>query len=161
MRRLLILVLLVGAVGLAACGGDDEEPSGTGTGTGNATATGSADDEGTGDASTTVAATLTEFTIELDTDSAAAGEVTIEAENEGAVAHEILIVQTDLAADELPMAEGSVVDESKIEAAGRIAEFPAGESASGTFTLESGDYVLICNVPAHYAAGMHTEFTVD
>ena len=37
----------------------------------------------------------------------------------------------------------------------------AGETASDTFTLEAGEYVLICNIAGHYAGGMFTGFTVE
>ncbi|MGX7876784.1 sulfocyanin-like copper-binding protein [Mesorhizobium sp. ORM6] len=30
-----------------------------------------------------------------------------------------------------------------------------------TVDLKAGKYLLICNVPGHYGAGMWTEFTVD
>jgi uncharacterized cupredoxin-like copper-binding protein len=35
-----------------------------------------------------------------------------------------------------------------------------GESTSLTVDLDPGAYVLICNVPEHYRAGMYIGFTV-
>jgi uncharacterized cupredoxin-like copper-binding protein len=164
MRKVLLLMLVLGAAALIACGGgDDEEPtaSGTESASGSVSSSGPVDEEGAGDAETTVAATLTEFKIELDKDSAPSGEVTINAKNDGAVAHEIVVVRTDLAPDALPMADGGVVDETKVESLGEIEEFDAGSSESGTFTLAPGKFVLLCNVAGHYSAGMHTAFTVE
>ena len=28
-------------------------------------------------------------------------------------------------------------------------------------TLAAGNYVMVCNLPGHYKAGMHTAFTVN
>ena len=51
---------------------------------------------------------------------------------------------------------------------GDIEEFPAGESCNGTFTLDPGAYVLLCNLTeregtktvAHLAKGMAVPFQV-
>ncbi len=164
MRRVLLLMLVLGVAALVACGGgDDDEPSGsvTESPSGSVSSSGPVDEEGAGDAETTVKATLTEFKIDLDKTSAESGEVTIEAKNDGAVAHEIVVVRTDLAQDALPMAEGGLVDETKVESLGEIEEFDAGSSESGTFTLAPGKFVLFCNVAGHYSAGMHIAFTVE
>jgi hypothetical protein len=121
----------------------------------------------------TVAVTLQEFSINPDSDSAAAGEVTFEATNEGPNdPHELVVIRTDLAADALPMSEDGGVDEGGEgieEVIGEIEEFPVGETESATFDLEAGSYVLICNVveeedgelESHYVEGMRTPFTVE
>jgi len=35
-----------------------------------------------------------------------------------------------------------------------------GASANLSLTLPAGHYVLLCNLPGHYAGGMSTHFTV-
>jgi uncharacterized cupredoxin-like copper-binding protein len=35
-----------------------------------------------------------------------------------------------------------------------------GESAPHTFDLKPGTYVMVCNVPGHYDAGMYGTLTV-
>lgn len=120
----------------------------------------------------TVAVTLQEFSINPDSDSAAAGEVTFEATNEGPNdPHELVVIRTDLAPEGLPTTEEGGVDEEGegIEVIGEIEEFPVGETESATFDLEAGSYVLICNIveeedgelESHYVEGMRTPFTVE
>jgi uncharacterized cupredoxin-like copper-binding protein len=120
----------------------------------------------------TVDITLQEFSVLPAQDSAPAGEVTFEATNDGPDDnHELVVIRTDLAAEELPTAEDGSVDEAGegIEVIGEIEEFPPGETQSATFDLEAGNYVLICNVveehegeiEAHYSLGMRTGFTVE
>ena len=41
-----------------------------------------------------------------------------------------------------------------------VSELDPGASGSLTVALQPGKYLLICNVPGHYASGMWTEFTV-
>lgn len=110
----------------------------------------------------TVTGELKEWEVSVDADTAAAGQVTFEITNNGTIGHEFLVVKTDIADGEIPVdgdhfpedAEGiTVIDE--------IGEFPAGETQSLVLTLEPGAYQLVCNLPAHYGAGMHTEFIVD
>jgi len=58
---------------------------------------------------------------------------------------------------------GGEVNESKAGTVdGKIAksELEAGESASATFNLAPGKYVLFCNLWGHYKDGMHTAFEV-
>ena len=103
-----------------------------------------------------------EWKVSVDADTVAAGQVTFEITNKGTIGHEFLVVKTDIAPGEIPVdgdhfpedAEGiTVIDE--------IGEFPAGETKSLVLTLEPGAYQLVCNLPAHYGAGMHTGFIVE
>jgi uncharacterized cupredoxin-like copper-binding protein len=108
---------------------------------------------------TTVAVTLSELRIEVDAKSASAGEVTFEAENAGTIPYEPVVVRSDEEPGVLPVVDGKV-DESRVDVIGEIEEFPAGETASETFNLTAANYVLICNLPAHYEQGMYLGFTV-
>jgi uncharacterized cupredoxin-like copper-binding protein len=144
-------ILLVGAfamLGMACSDGGEEEGSGEGQ---------------------TVQVTLQEFAVSTDRGSANAGPVTFQATNEGPEDdHEFVVIKTDLALTDLPTEKTGAVDENGegIEVIGEIEEFPPGETRRATFDLESGAYVLICNVfdkaedEAHYEEGMRTSFTV-
>ncbi len=43
---------------------------------------------------------------------------------------------------------------------GKIAQFGPGQTRTLTLHLAPGHYVLLCNLPAHYAAGQRVDFTV-
>lgn len=110
----------------------------------------------------TITGEVKEWQVSVDADSVPAGRVTFEIANTGTIGHEFLVVKTDIAPGGIPVegdhfpedAEGiTVIDE--------IGEFPAGETQSLVLTLEPGSYQLVCNLPAHYAAGMHTALTVE
>lgn len=106
-----------------------------------------------------VAASMDEFSITADA-SADANGVTFRVKNAGAIAHEFVVIKTDLGVDALPQA-GGVVDESQVEVVGRIDQYAGGETREATFNLAPGNYLLICNLPAHYQLGMTTAFTVN
>ena len=53
------------------------------------------------------------------------------------------------------------VDEDKAGDKGEVSELDPGKSGSLTVDLKAGKYLLICNVPGHYGAGMWAEFTVN
>jgi uncharacterized cupredoxin-like copper-binding protein len=82
--------------------------------------------------------------------------------NKGPSGHELLIFQTDLAGDKLPLTNGRVDEAGD----GITKVFDSGDNVnpgqSKTFhaALTPGHYVYVCNLPGHYLAGMHTEFTV-
>ena len=107
-----------------------------------------------------VAVDLAEWSVTAAQPSAEAAGVTFNVTNAGVVAHELVVIRSDLPADMLPVAGGGV-DESALDVVGRIPEFAAGSSASMTFDLTPGNYVLICNIPAHYGLGMSTTLTVE
>ena len=52
------------------------------------------------------------------------------------------------------------VDEDKVGDKGEVSELDPGKSGTLTVALKPGKYLLICNVPGHYSAGMWTEFEV-
>ncbi|MEX2031291.1 MAG: plastocyanin/azurin family copper-binding protein [Dehalococcoidia bacterium] len=150
-RTALLVAAGILAVGAVACSSDDTDATEIATAT--STGTGSGEEAA-------VAAVLTEWTIEIDRDSAPAGEVVFNADNQGTIPHELVVIKSDLAEDALPVVDGKV-DESQVDVIGEIEEFPAGETVSASLTLKAGNYLLICNVPAHYGQGMHTTFTVE
>jgi uncharacterized cupredoxin-like copper-binding protein len=105
-----------------------------------------------------------DFSISLDSSSAPAGEVTFTVANAGPSVHEFVVFKTDLAADQLPTDNKGDVDESGagVTHIDEIEDIAAGSTDSTLkVDLESGAYVLICNLPGHYGLGMHTAFTVE
>ncbi len=113
--------------------------------------------------SATIQTYLTEFSIRAEPSSAKAGMVEFVAHNEGTVEHELVVVKTSLAPDQLPVGEDDTVKEGgPVEVIGEIEpdELSPSATASTTLELQAGSYVLICNIPQHYSSGMRTAFNV-
>jgi uncharacterized cupredoxin-like copper-binding protein len=139
--------------GIAGCGGTASAPD-TQPAARQSSAPGGAP------AATTVDVALAEWSVKPSVATAKAGEVTLVVTNKGAVAHEVAIVKADVAAEKWPQANAAV-DEKTLPPLGRTASIDAGKSETKAFALQPGKYVLFCNVPAHYAQGMHAAFTVQ
>jgi uncharacterized cupredoxin-like copper-binding protein len=109
-----------------------------------------------------VPVTLREYAVSVGETSVAAGDVKFRIDNEGKLEHELVVFRTDLAPDALPMS-GNRVDES---GAGITHLDPEAEGihpdsvADLTVALTPGHYVLICNLPDHYTAGMRASLDV-
>jgi uncharacterized cupredoxin-like copper-binding protein len=115
-----------------------------------------------GSATGTVSVDMKEFAVTANPTSTASGQVTFNMKNGGSVVHELLVIRTDADPAALPQKSGAV-DETNagLEVAGEILNVSAGGNGTVTKGLPAGKYVLICNVPGHYQAGMHTAFTVQ
>lgn len=115
-----------------------------------------------GSGSGTVNVTMSEFSVEAAPGSTTSGQIVFNLNNEGAVLHELLIIRTEAAQDALPIKSGAV-DEANpgLDVVGEILNVNGGDSGNVTAPLPAGNYVLLCNIPGHYNAGMHTAFTVQ
>jgi uncharacterized cupredoxin-like copper-binding protein len=110
-----------------------------------------------------VSATEADFTIALDPGTATAGEVTFDIENTAGQTHEFVVFQTDLAPDALPTDDEGLVDESGegLTLIDEAEDIAGGSSTTLAVSLDAGKYVVICNLPGHYAQGMHAPLTVS
>ena len=107
-----------------------------------------------------ITVTMDEWSIKLSETSAPAGDVSFVLKNNGKVTHELAILKTDLAPDRLAYRAN---DPSKAEEPGNVGEIEdvaPGASKEGTFKLTPGKYVLVCNEPEHYKAGMRIALVV-
>lgn len=162
-RKLVTVVCMLAAVLLVAAGcSKGVTPPEPETSEAGAPATSVATPSERGESSSTIDVTLADMSITLSTDTAEAGEVTFDIQNNGAVAHEFVVLRTDDAPDALPTnSDGTANEEAEgITNAGEVEDVQPGASATLTLTLEPGSYALICNLPGHYMAGMHTGLTV-
>ena len=144
-KVLVIPFVLVLGLGLAACGGDD-------------------DGDDNGDAGPPVVEVgLAEWHVSADPIFVSPGEITFNTSNEGGLPHELVVLRTDIGAGSLPVSDAKVDLAAAGEVIGEIETdmLPAGGSASATFNLPAGNYVLLCNVPAHYEQGMRSAFGVQ
>jgi uncharacterized cupredoxin-like copper-binding protein len=94
--------------------------------------------------------------------SAPAGEITFDVTNDSKdTIHEMIVVDVKEAGKPLPYSTADQrVDEEAAGDHGEVSELDPGKSGSLTVSLDPGTYLLICNIPGHYEAGMWTEFTV-
>lgn len=88
--------------------------------------------------------------------SVPAGKVTFVAKNTGTIEHEVVVLKTDTAFDQIPVGTDDKVSEDT--SIGEIAEFAAGTTDSVTLDVPAGNYVLVCNIAKHYAMGMRVAF---
>jgi uncharacterized cupredoxin-like copper-binding protein len=120
---------------------------------------------------------LVDFEIDREPASVPAGEVTFEVTNDGYATdaegnpipsisggqHNFEVLRTDLPAGDLPVSDLNFaveVEAPGIESSGSVLPLPDGASESLTVTLESGTYVLICNLTSHYQRGMWAKLSV-
>ena len=104
---------------------------------------GSAAPAGVSDSLTVVA---TEFAFDpADVTVPAGVEVPVEMENAGAVDHNWKVLSAEIGSE-------SEFDESLV--LGEVPDVPAGETASGSVTVEAGTYQVICTIAGHFEAGM-------
>jgi uncharacterized cupredoxin-like copper-binding protein len=105
--------------------------------------------------STTV--TLSEFKVSPSPKSISAGKISFTAKNKGDMEHELVIIKTSKSASKLPVSNKRASHKGEV---GEIEDVAAGKSKTHGFNLKKGHYVLICNIPGHYQAGMRADFTV-
>jgi uncharacterized cupredoxin-like copper-binding protein len=109
---------------------------------------------------------LTTYKIVMSADSARSGDIVFHVHNDATdLTHEFVIFKTDLPADQLPLnSEGAVDEEGPGVTHVDEVEVEAGQAADLAVNLESGNYVMICNIndnnEMHYQHGMYMAFTV-
>lgn len=135
-------LVLIPAVALAlaavACSGAGDNPPATGDG---------------------IAVTLKDFTIAPASTTAPSGTVAFDITNDGPSVHEFEVLATDTAHDALAVDSG-VVQTQDSEIVDEVENIAPATSTTLGVDLGPGSYVIICNVPGHYEAGMHVGFTV-
>lgn len=105
--------------------------------------------------------TDTAMKMTIDRTTAPQGKVTFVVVNQDTVAHEVVILKTNKDPSKLALLYGAskIDEEAAGENVGEV-EVEAGTTGAGTFELEPGKYVLVCNVVSHYMAGMYSAFEV-
>jgi uncharacterized cupredoxin-like copper-binding protein len=103
-----------------------------------------------------IGVSVKEFSVNPTATQARAGRVTFNVRNTGTIAHEMVVLRTDKPA-------GSLLNGARADEAGNVGETgDLAPGASNTFSvkLKAGHYALVCNLPGHYSAGQHIDFTV-
>jgi uncharacterized cupredoxin-like copper-binding protein len=115
---------------------------------------------GGGDKVAKVDVTLSDFKIELSKTALKNGKVEFQVKNNGPTVHEFVILDTDLAADQLPL-KGTEIDEGQLKVVDELEDLAKDSNTTLKVTLDRGKYVLICNVAGHYQSGMRLGLNVD
>jgi uncharacterized cupredoxin-like copper-binding protein len=122
-------------------------------------------------ADSTVDVSLTEWAV-IAKPSAPAGDVTFNVTNDGTMEHEMVVLQTDTMAGDLPVDNAGdppapvtsgadkVSEDANIGETGDPELLPGDTRSFIVAGMAPGHYVLICNLGGHYTSGMHTDFTV-
>lgn len=100
--------------------------------------------------------------IRTDTSEVPAGKVTFNVTNVSAgTIHEMIVAPLESGEERLPYIDKEDrVDEDATGHLGEVSELDPGKSGALTLDLPPGQYVLYCNVPGHFAAGMWTTISV-
>jgi uncharacterized cupredoxin-like copper-binding protein len=103
-----------------------------------------------------VGVSLKEFKVLPNSTTAASGKVTFHVRNAGTVKHEFVVIRTAKPA-------GALLKHGRADETGNIGEIPGlqpGQSKTLSLKMKPGHYVLLCNMPGHYMAGQHIDFSV-
>jgi uncharacterized cupredoxin-like copper-binding protein len=101
--------------------------------------------------------TLAQFAVSPSASQAPAARVTFRVHNAGTITHEFVVIQTPLAASDLPIKNGRADESGNV---GETGDLKPGLTKSVSLKLAAGHYALICNLPGGYLAGQHTDLTV-
>jgi uncharacterized cupredoxin-like copper-binding protein len=101
--------------------------------------------------------------IKADPTKVKAGRVTLEAVNRSKdLVHEVLVVPAPSDGMELPYdTNTNTIIEKRVHSLGEISELKPGARGKLTLNLKAGTYLLLCNQPGHYKAGMSTKLVVE
>jgi uncharacterized cupredoxin-like copper-binding protein len=166
--------VIMGAALVAGCGSSSKNSSPTTAKKSNATTTSAPASSGT-----TVNVTVGDtaglngrMTLTPDVNGVPAGDVTFVVTNNGTIDHEMVVLQTSTAFDQLPVdnagdppapvaSGGDKVSEDKN--VGETGDPNLKPGVTRTFTIKNmkaGSYALVCNIARHYGLGMRAAFTV-
>ena len=106
---------------------------------------------------------LSGMVIKTDTPMVKAGRVTLQAVNKSnEVVHEVLVVPAPSEGKELPYdTKKDTVIEKRLHSLGEISDLRPGAHGKLTLNLKPGTYLLLCNQPGHFKAGMSTSLVVE
>lgn len=102
------------------------------------------------------------MSIRTDQGTVKAGSVSFEVTNwSRSVLHEMLVVAVDSPTTALPYDYTALkIPEEQVKVLGEASDLQPNITKTVDLTLTPGSYLLICNVPGHYASGMVAAITV-
>ena len=102
------------------------------------------------------------MTVTTNVDSIKTGKVTFEVTNDSkGMEHEFLVARLNGSLKDVPFDNSKdVVKEAAFKGIMELGDLNPGKSGTMTLDLKPGKYLLFCNIPGHYEAGMHHVLTV-
>lgn len=102
------------------------------------------------------------MSVRIDNATIKAGTVTFDVTNwSRSTLHEMLIVSVDNPSAPLPYDyTQAIVPENQVKVLGEVDDVAPNTSKAIELTLGAGSYLLICNLPGHFASGMATPLIV-
>jgi uncharacterized cupredoxin-like copper-binding protein len=104
-----------------------------------------------------------DFAIHLPEVTLPAGHYVFVDTNHGPSPHELVMWKTNERADHLPLRSNHRVNEDSPTLASVLdsgSSLNPGETRLLATSLDPGHYVIVCDLPGHYMAGMHVDITV-
>jgi uncharacterized cupredoxin-like copper-binding protein len=113
-----------------------------------------------------VAVALDQWSVTPTATELPAGKVTFTVSNVGTITHEFVVLRTSTPAADIPIGsfEGEknrINEDTAGTNVGETGDMQSGRTKTLTLNLRPGHYVFLCNLPSHYALGMHTDVTVS
>lgn len=108
---------------------------------------------------TPVQVTIEDDRIEADPGEVPSGRIEFRILNQGSMVHEMEVFAGATAGESLEV-RNSVADTTGLTLVDEIEDILIGSALSLTVDLAPGAYLLLCNLPEHYANGMWTYVTV-
>jgi uncharacterized cupredoxin-like copper-binding protein len=102
--------------------------------------------------------------IHMSATTAPAGKVSFIVTNADTRKHEFVVLATKTPAADFPIVsfegEANRIDEDAkgVTNVGETGDMEPGTTMLLTIDLAQGHYAVVCNLPGHYAAGMHEDF---
>ena len=103
---------------------------------------------------------VSDFKLVTDHPTIAAGHVVVGIRNHASMLHELVVIKTDLAPDQLPV-DGATAKAKEDGKVGELLNIAGGASRKLVLELAPGKYVLICNIAGHYQLGMRVGLEVQ
>ena len=108
-----------------------------------------------------VEVTLDSYSLTLSKAKVTTGKIAFSVHNNSEIdEHEFIVVQTPLPANQLPALIAPQVSEDVLIIRGRLEPLPPGATRTLTLRLETGHYVLLCDLPGHFQKGMSADINV-
>ncbi len=161
--KTLIVCIILSSVAACTNKTDQQSSPNNSTSAASSPSTASSPSPETSAKATKIKVTAKEMAFQLSSTTAPAGTVEFVVKNLGKESHEFVVLKNNLSDKKLPLKSDSLDEDAKgFKNMGEIGDNKLKSGATETLrvNLTPGRYLLVCNLPGHFKAGMKAEFTV-